>query len=44
MIQLSNEFELHGKRIALVDTPGFNNTNMSDMEVLELIAIFLRNL
>ena len=40
-IQLSEEFELDGQRVVLIDTPGFNDTTTSDMDVLKLIAAFL---
>ncbi|KDR78020.1 hypothetical protein GALMADRAFT_244991 [Galerina marginata CBS 339.88] len=31
----------HGSRIVLVDTPGFNDTNKTDLEVLEIISKWL---
>ena len=40
-IQESQEFILDGQRVALVDTPGFDDTYTSDMDVLRLIAVFL---
>jgi translation elongation factor P/translation initiation factor 5A len=35
-------FDSQGRRITLVDTPGFNDTNLSDLVVLELIANWLK--
>jgi len=40
-IEVSPPFMLDGRRVALVDTPGFDDTNMTDTEVLTLIALFL---
>ena len=40
-IQVSEEFMLQGRRVLLIDTPGFDNTNKSDTDVLKLIAAFL---
>jgi predicted GTPase len=40
-IQVSEEFVLDGRRVALVDTPGFDDTNTSDTDVLKAIAAFL---
>ena len=40
-IQLSEEFELDGQRVVLIDTPGFDDTTMSETMVLKLIAAFL---
>ncbi|KAF9533598.1 P-loop containing nucleoside triphosphate hydrolase protein [Crepidotus variabilis] len=34
--------ELNGRKVVLVDTPGFDDTNLSDLDVLELIADWLR--
>ena len=43
-IQTSEEFEVEGKRIVLVDTLGFDNTKRSDVEVLKPVAAFLEEL
>jgi hypothetical protein len=40
-VQLSNNFTLDGRRVLLVDTPGFDDTHRSDTDILKLIAIFL---
>ena len=40
-VQLSDEFNLDGRRVILIDTPGFDDTSMSDTEVLQIIAAFL---
>ena len=41
---MSEEFEVEGRRVVLVDTPGFDNTKMSDPEVLKTVAAFLGEL
>ena len=40
-VQLSNEFVVDGRRVVLIDTPGFDDTNISDAEILNKIAAFL---
>ncbi|KAF9260260.1 P-loop containing nucleoside triphosphate hydrolase protein, partial [Marasmius fiardii PR-910] len=40
-IQLSPSFLLDGRQVVLIDTPGFDDTNVSDADILELIAAFL---
>jgi len=40
-IQESEEFVLDGRRVVLVDTPGFDDTCKSDTDVLKYIAAFL---
>ena len=40
-VQLSNEFIVDGRRVILIDTPGFDDTNISDAETLNRIAVFL---
>ena len=40
-VKLSNEFILDGRAVALIDTPGFDDTSKSDTEILEMIAAFL---
>jgi predicted GTPase len=40
-IQVSEEFMLDGRRVMLIDTPGFDDTNKSDTDVLKSIAAFL---
>ena len=40
-IQETAEFVLDGRRVVLVDTPGFDDTHRSDADVLKSIAAFL---
>jgi len=40
-VQLADEFTLGGRRIVLIDTPGFDDTTKSDTDVLKMIADFL---
>jgi len=40
-IQESVEFILDGRRVVLIDTPGFDDTHISDTDVLKSIAAFL---
>ncbi|TCD63736.1 hypothetical protein EIP91_004987 [Steccherinum ochraceum] len=40
-IEVSPPFISGGRRVTLVDTPGFDDTNLSDTEVLTMIALFL---
>ena len=40
-IELSDPFQLDGKEVVLVDTPGFDDTYRSDAEVLRTIATHL---
>lgn len=42
-VELSEPFELQGRRIRLIDTPGFDDSSKSDAEVLSTIANFLAN-
>ncbi|KAG7288271.1 hypothetical protein NEMBOFW57_007802 [Staphylotrichum longicolle] len=35
------DFSWDGRRIYLIDTPGFNDTNRSDVEILEILATYL---
>ncbi|PSR73053.1 hypothetical protein PHLCEN_2v11075 [Hermanssonia centrifuga] len=37
-VQTSQTFALFGRRIMLIDTPGFDDTTKSDTEVLKMIA------
>jgi hypothetical protein len=41
-VQFVQCFDSQGRRIILVDTPGFNDTKLSDLDVLELIANWLK--
>ena len=40
-VEVAKEFSLDGRQVVLIDTPGFDDTNKSDTEVLRLIAAFL---
>ncbi|TFK40443.1 P-loop containing nucleoside triphosphate hydrolase protein, partial [Crucibulum laeve] len=41
IVQVSQPFELEGRSITLIDTPGFDDTTKSDADVLRMIAAFL---
>ena len=40
-VQLSDEFTLDGRRVVLIDTPGFDDASRSNTEVLQTITAFL---
>ena len=40
-VQLADTFILDGQPVILIDTPGFDDTNKSDTDILKLIAAFL---
>jgi predicted GTPase len=40
-VQTSVPFELDGRKVTLVDTPGFDDTNMSEVDVLRKIIDYL---
>jgi predicted GTPase len=40
-VQFADEFILDRRPVLLIDTPGFDDTNKSDTEILKLIAAFL---
>jgi len=40
-VQVADEFILDGQPVVLIDTPGFDDTERSDTDVLKLIAAFL---
>ena len=40
-VQLADKFVLDGREVILIDTPGFDDTNKSDTDILKLIAAFL---
>ena len=42
-VQTSQPFDLNGRRVMLIDTPGFDDTLKTDTEILKLIASFLAN-
>ncbi|TFY83408.1 hypothetical protein EWM64_g597 [Hericium alpestre] len=41
-VQTAQAFELDGRRVMLIDTPGFDDTSKSDTDILKLIASFLQ--
>ena len=40
-VQTAGAFDLDGRRVVLIDTPGFDDTTKSDTDVLKIIAAFL---
>ena len=40
-VELAKEFNLDERAVTLIDTPGFDDSVMSDMEILKIIAAFL---
>lgn len=40
-VQIAGAFHLDGRRVVLIDTPGFDDTTRSDTDVLKMIAAFL---
>lgn len=40
-VQVVKAFNLDGRRVVLIDTPGFNDTTKSDTEILRTIVAFL---
>ena len=40
-VQLADEIIIDGQPVVLIDTPGFDDTNKSDTDILKLIAAFL---
>lgn len=41
-VRASDTFEVDGRMVQLVDTPGFNDDELSDAQVLELIATWMK--
>ena len=41
MVQTAGPFELHGRPVTLIDTPGFDDTHVSDTDILKMIAVYL---
>lgn len=41
VVDVTEPFEVDGRRVVLVDTPGFDDTTKSDTDILTLIAEFL---
>ena len=40
-VEVSMPFEVDGQLVELIDTPGFDNTTMSDADILNMIAVYL---
>ena len=38
---MAQAFELDGRLVTLIDTPGFDDTSKSDSDILRMIAAFL---
>ncbi|KAF8150026.1 P-loop containing nucleoside triphosphate hydrolase protein [Crassisporium funariophilum] len=41
IVQVAQAFELDGRSVTLIDTPGFDDTTKSDADILRMIAAFL---
>jgi flagellar biosynthesis GTPase FlhF len=41
IVQVAQPFELDGRSVTLIDTPGFDDTTKSDADILRMIAAFL---
>jgi len=41
VVQPGKPFDLDGRRVFFIDTPGFDDTARSDIDVLNMIATFL---
>jgi predicted GTPase len=42
IVQMAVPFEIDGRSITLIDTPGFDDTTRSDTDILKMIAGFLQ--
>ena len=42
-VEPTHTFHLDDRRVILIDTPGFDDTSLSDTDVLNLVASFLAN-
>ena len=40
-VQFADKFTLDGRAVTLFDTPGFDDTSKSDVDILKMIAAFL---
>ena len=40
-VQLADDFNLDGRVVTFIDTPGFNDTTKSDTDILKMITSFL---
>ena len=44
VVQPGKPFILDGRRVVLIDTPGFDDTTRSDVDILSTVALFLATL
>ena len=42
-MQAADAFELDNRAVQLIDAPGFDDTDRSEVEILKLIATYLAN-
>ena len=42
MVSYSPEFIVNGRRVVLIDTPGFDDTTISDTDILKMISLNLQ--
>ena len=40
-VQRSKPFDLNGRKVVMIDTPGFDDSTRSDTEILKTIATYL---
>ena len=40
-VETGNTFQLGDKMVTLVDTPGFDDTTVSDTDILKMISVYL---
>jgi predicted GTPase len=40
-VLVAPDFSLDGRTVKLIDTPGFDDTDRSDAEIVQIIAAFL---
>ena len=40
-VQQSPPFDFDGRQVSFIDTPGFDDTNVSDADILKMITLFL---
>jgi predicted GTPase len=43
-VESTDEFEVGGERVILLDTPGFDDTNIRDIDILEEIANYMNKM
>jgi len=41
-VAYSHEFDVSGRNVFLIDTPGFDDTTMSDTDILKMISLYLQ--